>query len=477
MDPALQRRINYAFFAPCWVAPLSILGSALTLRAIYHQFREKNALTTYQRLLMGISTSDLVFSTALAFGPFPIRSELREFGVPAYGTVGTCAAQGFVLQLGAASFAYSSMLLGYFVLVIRYNATTRSLRRIEPFMHAIPIVFHAATALLGLAWKVYNPSGIHCWVGAWPPGCNEDPETECERGGGGREEVFGLWFSVYPYIFWACLTIFWTVVIAATVAQQNRTRLSYRFAARSAASNNTNPQGPMDASSSARSSSRRASFTASYYTGYACTSSARQSTRGQAKLQQAVTQAMLYGLWFLNFTFWSLLSYLFGLAGKELDLVGQHFWLGVCVVTFFPMQGLFNFVIYVRPTYANIRARFPAEGRWFAAKEAVWRPFASHRERLGGGGRHNSNSKSNNSSSSQKTPPPVVVGKEEEEEDSNHAQPPMVQPETIDNDNPQVLEAAPSPGSEALAPPEESAKKSVAFRLPDCEDHPHEDAA
>ncbi|CAB9515167.1 expressed unknown protein [Seminavis robusta] len=397
---SMESKLNYLFFISCAIAPLSMVGSSLTLRAIYHH---DGPLTTYQRLLGGLSCCDWIMSLALAFGPLPMPSELQEYGVPgAHGTQQTCTAQGFLLHIGCGSFVYSAMLLFYFVLVIRYNVTSRFLvRRVEPVMHVLGVGFFGATAVVGLVWQIFNPSGVQCWVGAMPLGCEDDDAgIECTRGP--NVKIFGQWMLVYPYIFWVSFTIVCTMVIALTVYTQYRTRFAHVFKPTSTGTTTTTPL-PERSSSMYRMISFRTTPSSSVLN---ANNNNTTPSRGQEKLlKQAVIQSMLYGLWFLNFSIWALLSFCFHLAGTEMDSLGNHFWLTAIQLTLFPSQGIFNFVIYIRPTYLNIRRTFPTAGRWFAVKEAVWHPFASAQERNQHYSKHSSSHNQHHNSSSQQQRP------------------------------------------------------------------------
>lgn len=135
------------------IAPLSIVGSCLTLTTIYRtatstrrirrrassmstlgsnnsptptptpssravqrqqqQAQQNSKITTYHHLMVCISIFDIILSTAIFFGPLPIPVET---GFPyARGTQGTCTCQGFMMQLGTASFGLNGMLMIYFV--------------------------------------------------------------------------------------------------------------------------------------------------------------------------------------------------------------------------------------------------------------------------------------------------------------------------------------------------------------------------
>jgi hypothetical protein len=365
-----QAKINYLFYVNWAVAPLSMLGSVLTLRALTMYRKSGRHLTTYHRLLAGISIFDLLLSTALAFGPLPMPANVGYPG--AFGNQQSCTAQGFFVQLGTASFPYSQMLVLHFMLVIRFNVSEKVMATyIEPFMHLVPILFHVTTSIAGLFAEVFNASGNFCWIGEDPPGCDEIPELECERGD--YAELFGLWLSSYPFLFWNGLIVLWVLIVAITVIRQQRTRLSYLFERSvSIQSNGQNKGNSSNLQSSVRNSP-------------AWTRSNGQrrdeALPGEEKTRQVIVQCFLYAFWFINVMIWTSINLFYYLTDTPFDVLGKHFWITVLAVTIFPMQGLFNFLIYIRPIYTSIRRNFPDSGRWHAIREAVWRPFATPLER------------------------------------------------------------------------------------------------
>jgi len=418
MDEQLEFRIHYLSYVGCAVAPLSILGSSLTLRAIYYQYYSKNdhtnaavertrlggssrnlhsqrqrqrhthKMTTYQRLLAGISIFDIIFSIPWALGPLPLPVPEEGGGIiPGYGNTQTCTAQGFFIQLGFCSFIYSHQLMLYFVLVIRYNVREAFMvTYIEPMLHAVPILYGVVTAFLGLSWQVFNSAGVQCWVAGYPLGCEEDDSEEACIRGGNKVGIFGNWLVVFPFIFFVGFFMLWTLVIAVTVYQRHRSRVSFMFGRggtadasfRISSLNSSLPQQPSTTTISASSpttqqmQTRRQSSVAR---------STNQNNNNNNALTQAMIQALLYGFWFFNFSIWTLLAHIYYVLGKDFISVGDQFWMAAIAQSLIPLQGLFNFVIYIRPIYLSVRQAYPTQGRWFAVKEAVLRPFATSMER------------------------------------------------------------------------------------------------
>jgi hypothetical protein len=341
MPLSFHQRIKYLTYTPCAVAPLSLLGSSITLLTIYRTHRAGSPLQTYHRLLLGISIFDCILSTGFVLGPLPIRSDFPWIG--AHGTIASCSFQAFLLQLGSGSFAYSAMLMFYYVLVIRYSVCEETIAsRIEPVMHLIPIGYYLGTAIAGLFLQVFNPAGPRCWIAAWPLGCDKDPEVECERRGD-HVAWFGLWLLVYPLLGWTCLLVFFLTVVAVTVWR--------RFT-----------------------KSRRFVFGGEQ-------SRIRENSSMEKQMRQVITQCFLYAVSFINAMIWSTLRAILNLKGVDDDFFIRNFWLIGMGIFFFPIQGLFSFLIYIRPRYLEIRGHHLEQSRWFALREAVWYPVSTSTER------------------------------------------------------------------------------------------------
>lgn len=88
-------------------------------------------------------------------------------GASIYGAIGnevTCRAQGFIVQLSIASPLYNTALSIYYLLVIRYQFSEDEIRKLEPWMHYLTIIFSFSTATLGLALDLYKEARFGCWI-------------------------------------------------------------------------------------------------------------------------------------------------------------------------------------------------------------------------------------------------------------------------------------------------------------------------
>jgi len=104
----------------------------------------------------------------------------------ARGSTQTCTAQGFFAQIGVSSVMYNASLSTYYLLVIRYGWPESRIVKVEPLLHAIPLIFGFATMIAGLFLQLFNYGVWDCWIAPYPLGCEESwrngGKTTCERG-------------------------------------------------------------------------------------------------------------------------------------------------------------------------------------------------------------------------------------------------------------------------------------------------------
>jgi hypothetical protein len=171
---------------PKLAAALSIVGSGyIVYDCLVRSRRKIKDQNTYHRLLIGLSVCDLLMSTGLFTSTWPMPKE-TPYVWGAVGAVESCEAVGFLEQAGVAATMYNGSLSTYYLLRIRYGWTTRQISRVEPWMHAIPLIFGLATMIASLALNLFNSGLFDCWIAPFPQRCQEswrnNGETTCERG-------------------------------------------------------------------------------------------------------------------------------------------------------------------------------------------------------------------------------------------------------------------------------------------------------
>jgi hypothetical protein len=295
-----------------FVGPLSILGSLAIICRIVRIDRhdpDASGRRTYYRLLVAMSICDVVGSLALSFGVTPIPRETLLSG--ARGTTATCTAQGFFIQwFTLAVLYYNSGLMIYFVMTIRYGWTeSRAAKCLEPVVHVWSILIPLAQAVAGLFLDLFNPIGFgnFCHISSYPPLCGVF--NACTRGEHAKL-IYTLFCTIPESISLAVIYVS-IVLIYCTVRNQSKRALAI---------------------------------------------SANQESV-KAKMKTVAVQSWLFAIIFFNTWVYAVLGPLMGIAIHQASKsIRAEYILSVLASTFLPLQGFFNFCIYIRPRYVRLRA-------------------------------------------------------------------------------------------------------------------------
>ncbi|KAL7532153.1 hypothetical protein ACHAXR_004470 [Thalassiosira sp. AJA248-18] len=279
---------------------LSLLGSAFIFQDVV--FHKKPVHRVYHRLVLGLSCSDMLASIVNILSTWPIPDGTANVYL-ASGTTQTCTAQGFFNELGnLATPLYNMSLCVYYVLVIRNGwAEDRIRSAAEPFMHAVPMTIAFTIAILGIPFTLYNNSGWLCWIASY--GCENGT---CERG-------------QHANIFrWVHYAIIWSAILSVTVGMYSiyvKVKVQERLQ-----SQETNDDAVR---------------------------------RGRKSKKVAIQAALFVGALYLTWFFTTITRIYQITTGKN------SFTLLVLMATFFPLQGFFNCLIYLRPRYLRCKSRNP----------------------------------------------------------------------------------------------------------------------
>uniref|UniRef100_A0A7S4SJ42 G-protein coupled receptors family 1 profile domain-containing protein n=1 Tax=Ditylum brightwellii TaxID=49249 RepID=A0A7S4SJ42_9STRA len=106
---------------------------------------------------------------------------------------------------------YNAMLSIYYLLTVRYGWKENQLKKLEKYFFGIPIVFGLATAVAGVALKLFNNANLWCWISPLPLTCRgslfNNGINDCERGNNA---------SLYRFLFF--YGPLWFVIITASIA-------------------------------------------------------------------------------------------------------------------------------------------------------------------------------------------------------------------------------------------------------------------
>lgn len=298
---------------PILPAFLSVLSSGTIIFIVVKSGFE----TVYKRILLGLSTADIITSVSFVLQHFLIPAETSP-RVWAIGNDLSCTILGALSQLGTTCVLYNGFLALYFLCTVRFGVKERTFaRRCEFPLHVFIVGFPLVAAMISAPLGVYGETeiGIGCFFDD-PDGC---AEGECHSG----------------TIAWALAGI-WVVITMPAILIINA--VIYFHARREVLRG------------------ARASFSG-----------------GQLQAQQirqVVTQATLYVMAFTGTFIWTIALRVCESQGwvNELPL----FPIMVLQAVFLPSTGVFNALIYLRPRYLRTRVLHPSETRMWAFRRALY---------------------------------------------------------------------------------------------------------
>ena len=179
----------------------------------------KNRENVQQRILAAMSVCDLIFAFMMLTGSLWF---LRNPTVPAIGNETSCDFQGFInIVMIIATLLYNDALALYYLLVVKFNWTPSSLKKIEKWLHIAPFTvgFTYATAAAAL-------DGIDSYR-SWSSGCfithNTNLRDDHPNVRAVQQLFLGYLFIVcFAIIFSLCCLLMVYFHVRATEAKSSR---------------------------------------------------------------------------------------------------------------------------------------------------------------------------------------------------------------------------------------------------------------
>jgi len=280
---------------------LSILGSSYIIWQVLSNENRRGRL--HHRLLLGMSISDIIQSLAYFVSTWPMPAAVSPFPY-SVGTVETCTAQGFFIQMGHAPLVYGAFLSICYYSSIKNNFSENlRLKKLEPFMHAFSVLWPSLGGFIAAADGAINIAGpVGCWINSVPPGCVGD---QCIKGANSR---------IYRYIF----------AFATTIASLSVGTIAWIMLYCNVRKQNTDPN-------TSGAGGRRPSVA---------------QLRTQKALFTVVSrQALLYLS--ASYFVWAIPLSLRWYQTQSGKIV---FWMVLFFAIIMPMQGVINVIVYMRPT-------------------------------------------------------------------------------------------------------------------------------
>jgi len=287
--------------------------------------------SAFYRLMLCLSLSDLLASTAMFMTTWPIPKDEYVDGNPSelvYGNMGnrqTCTAQGFFIQLSIICPMYNALLALYYLLTIRHGWKEQDFqKKVEYVGQNIVISWGLGTAITGLVLKSYNNcSNIWCWIAQYPMGCGNGPDqTPCEYG----ENADVLRWIFYYGPLWVSIVL---VTVSMILVYSYVRTLEVKT---NEYTNKYSQQGSI-ISTQCRSSKSNSSNT---------NGKNRNNERSKAVANQGLFYAGSFAL-----------VWLFSTINRAMQLTDckRPWWIKFLMAVFEPSQGFFNFLVFVRPLF------------------------------------------------------------------------------------------------------------------------------
>jgi hypothetical protein len=204
-----------------------------------------------------------------------------------------CIWQGWDLQINSAVFWYNGCLATNFLLRIKYEYHEHDVLRLEPAFHLVAWLYPVVTSFIALGFGMYGPAGPWCWI-----------------------------TTSFDWARWAFFYVgLWTIMIYTTIVM-------------------------IVIAKKVQESDRRTRANLSLGGG-----TGNAKSRRYSKTREVSLQAIFYVLSFL-------LTWVFGTANRiqnAIDPTCPIFALVWLHSLFVPLQGFFNFLVYLFPRYMTAR--------------------------------------------------------------------------------------------------------------------------
>lgn len=216
-----------------------IAASISFLCAVYMVFRcYLNRGRVFHRLMLGLSLHLMLSCIWNLWGtaavPAPKDGESNVVW-GARGTIQTCSAQGFFIQVSQAVPFYYAFLSLYSFQAVRNNFHVKKYRRTELWIHLFVHVFPISSAIYLLTIEAFNPTDhFNCWINSVPIGCGEDSGITCERGPQNIEHVAWIFAALPAMVILLIPTICMILLVIYVTKRQAQDAMDYGTVAKQA---------------------------------------------------------------------------------------------------------------------------------------------------------------------------------------------------------------------------------------------------
>jgi len=375
-------------------ATLSLVGSCTIFYKISRNIYRHKWTGPYDRIMLGLSSCDILASLVYALNPFLLPSATSQ--IPwSFGSQASCQFMGMLAQLSLGWQIWYNCLLSYFyLLTIRFQVKRSTfVKKYELGMHLSGAIFFPVTAVIGYVFGWYGEQDLVpiCWTKDVPTGCDANGEN-CT---GDADYIVGLVYGGLP----SAITLF--SLIINNIVIYSYVRKSFSKTPRSSihsteerpampkrkSMNNTSIEDFLKDQNSISSSEggeqqeeeRRIALVDEDTSESTTSEELDRLSDEQRKLRQkkltreTATQGFLYvSNYFLTVTPLTIVLVLDSFFNMDQSDKPKLYPLLVLSAILVPLQGFFNVFIYVRPTYNRFRAKNPDKPMWFVLQRALF---------------------------------------------------------------------------------------------------------
>lgn len=346
--------------------------------------------TPYKRLIFAISAADMLQSMFTILGPFLNLSTVPQafWGV---GNVLTCRLSGFLHSLGGtAAPLYTCSLCIYYYCKLQKKMTNENFAyKVERWLHFIILSFVGATNTYALVSNMFNSSttGTFCLYAVTPSGCRQRPDLFGECNASPDPDSVTI-FIVMNLVVLPIVSLFGTLVLFAILTYQIVVKEKI-FSTKTPKQSKTNdvtasspepqvqpeeriikqkkefiPESTKSPLNQGKSTSHTTKRSSSFLRNRqaSCNDNTDDArTIARVYRQEMVAQMLLYSLAFVLTCLIYVVGIILLLNGKPVST--SHYFTSQVL---YPLQGLFNIAIYIRPAARVTRFRRPGTS-WLKA--------------------------------------------------------------------------------------------------------------
>lgn len=334
-----EAAIRAVYIIPMVTAPISFLSSCYLIYTILKTAQSLQGLPPRERLLLGLCVVDLCGSFAFSFSTNAAPPDtVWDITYPMHGTEATCIAQAFLAQLTMGAPLYNAAMGIFYILNIRFNVSDEFLkRRFIPAVHIFIWSLVLSCALAGLVLDIYGFDGsLGCWQ-----------KSE-------HESLYWLYSTLIPISVSFIIIIASMTYLYCLVKRMEARNQRWNFQVQLQAPVLTSPADRNNPRASTK-SNMRSSIRSSIQARRQSASMATSNRRSTAALSRRTLETgIMYSLAIIVVYIPSIILAVLPFPGTSSAVYTALMILGV---TFLPLQGLFNVLIYTNPIWRPILAR------------------------------------------------------------------------------------------------------------------------